>query len=193
MSRLDPFHLPLTATLLVGMMSCASVPPQVAKTHQKEQEIIESLRAAHLAMVDAYIDKKLEDFERFFFNEYGPVYFENWTAAFEQVNGRPYDSGRDLPQLYSDLVAEYQAESALIDQMRVQLREAIATEYRNALDAHQAVGGWLDAMEKLNSAQRQSIDTLLGSIQPGLSLDLIDDAVVNAKQSLQERLETLTN
>jgi hypothetical protein len=41
---------------LFSLYSCVSVPPQVAKTHQKELEIIKSLRASHMAMVDSFVN-----------------------------------------------------------------------------------------------------------------------------------------
>lgn len=169
--------------------SCASVPPQVAKTHQKELEIIESLQSSHLAMVDAYVDQKLQNFEHFFFFEYGPVYFNHWIKVFKDLHNRDYDPSRDFPNLYNDLVAEYQAESAPIEEIRVELREAIATEYRNAKDAHKAVGRWIDSMEKLNASQRQAFDSLLAGIKPGLSLDAIEQAVEAAKEMVKKRIE----
>ena len=46
---------------LLALSACASVPPQIAITHRKEQKIIASPQAAHLAMTDAYIDRKIAD------------------------------------------------------------------------------------------------------------------------------------
>lgn len=172
--------------VLAAACGCVSVPPQVAKTHQKELEILQSLEKTHLAMVDSFIDQKLHEFEHFFFHKYGPVFFNNWVAAFQKLNGRAYDQAKDFPTLYSDLVAEYQTESAPIETVRVQLREAISAEYRNAVLAHKAVGGWLDSLEKLNAAQRQTMDDLLGAIQPGLSLDSIDKAIETAKKHVEQ-------
>lgn len=176
------------AICMVLFTSCASVPPQIAKTHQKELEIIQSLRSTHIAMVDAYVDQKLENFEHFFFHKYGPVFLNHWMGGFETLYNRDYDSSKDFPTLYNDLVAEYQAESAPITELRVTLRDAIATEYSNAIDAHKAVGGWIDSLEKLNVAQRQMIDSILQGVKPGLSLDMVDKAVETAKKKVEARI-----
>lgn len=181
----------LPVASMLAAIACASVPPQVAKTHQRELEILQSLERAHLAMVDSYVDQKLQNFERFFFTEYGPTFLAHWLASFRQLNGRDYDPSRDFPTLYNDLVAQYQTESAPIEHIRVQLREAIAAEYRNAVAAHKAVGGWLDSLEKLNAAQRQAIDDLLGAIQPGLSLDAIDRAIETARRNVEAKITDL--
>lgn len=173
------------------LFGCASVPPQVAKTYQRELEIIESLRSAHLEMVDSFIDQKLENFERFFFNTYGPVFLNNWIAGFKTLNSRDYDQSRDFPVLYNDLVAEYQTESAPIEKIRTELREAIKREYRNAVEAHKAVGRWIDSLEKLNKAQRKSLDSLLEAIKPGLSLASIDQAIETAKKNVERKITEL--
>jgi hypothetical protein len=183
--------LVITTVFAVSSMGCASVPAQIAQTHRKELEIIQSLRSTHLAMVDAYVDQKLRNFEQFFFNQYGPAFLKHWIAVFKSLNDRDYDSTKDFPILYNDLVAEYQAESAPIEKMRVDLREAIATEYRNAIAAHHAVEGCIDSLEKLNASQRQAIDSLLAAIKPGLSLDSIDQAVETAKDNVKARIDEL--
>ncbi len=177
--------LVLGALVLPG---CASVPPQVAQTHQKEEEILLSLRSSHLAMVDAYVEQKLANFEHFFFNEYGPPYVEHWKASFRTLNNRDYDEQRDFSQLYSDLVAEYQAEATPIEAIRADLKSAIAGEYANALMAHQAVGRWLVSFEKLNASERAAFDSLLAAIKPGMSLNAVDTAVAAATASVEERL-----
>ena len=181
----------LTLVLTVLLSGCASVPPQVARTHQKELEIIESLQSSHLAMVDAYLDQKLQNFEDFFFNKYGPVYLNHWIESFKTINNRDYDLSKDFPVLYNDLVAEYQAESEPIEMIRYDLKAAITTEYRNAIEAHKAVGRWLDNLEKLNDSQRKAIDSLLVAIRPGLSLNAIDQAVKTAKENVEKRIEEL--
>lgn len=178
---------------LGSLYGCASVPPQVAKTHDKELEIIESLRTSHMAMVDSYVDQKLQNFENFFFHEYGPVYLNNWKESFKTLKNRDYDPTRDFPILYNDLVAEYQAESEPIEKIRSELKEAIATEYRNAIAAHKAVARWLDNLEKLNEAQRNTIDSLLSSIKPGLSLALIDKAIETVKENVRKKINELSN
>ena len=179
----------LLITLLLA--ACASVPPQVGQLHEKEREILESLRDAHLAMVDSFIDQKKQNFEHFLFNRYGPVYVENWKEAFQEVNGRPYDPESDFPQLYNDLVAVYQAESAPIEEMRTRLREAISDEYRNAILANQEIGRWMESLENLNASQKNSLNELLGQIDPDLSLVAIDEAVRNAEESVKQRVSDL--
>ena len=189
-----PFIVTIVAVSLIYLFSlygCASVPPQVAKTHQKELEIIESLRKSHTAMVDSYVDQKLQDFEHFFFYEYGPVYLKYWKESFRTLQNRDYDPARDFPLLYNDLVAEYQAESAPIEKIRSELKEAIEAEYRNAIAAHKAVDRWLDSLKKLNEAQRKATDSLLSSIKPGLSLDSVDRAIETAKVNIKKRIDEL--
>ena len=88
----------IVTVLAMTLLGCVSVPPQVAKTHQKELEIIESLQPAHLAMVDSYIDQKLENFEHFFFYTYGPVFLSHWINTFKTLNNRDYDENRDFPK-----------------------------------------------------------------------------------------------
>ena len=176
---------------LFGLYSCVSVPPEVTKTHQKELEIIESLRTSHMAMVDSYVNEKLLNFEQFFFKEYGPAYLKNWQEAFNTLYNRKYDPNKDFPLLYNDLVVEYQELTAPIEQIREELKTAIATEYSNAFAAHQAVGHWLDSLEKLNKAQRSAINNLLAGIKPGLSLDSIDKAIEEAKAKVQDKIDEL--
>lgn len=179
--------------ILVMLSGCASVPPQVAKTHQKELEIIESLQSTYMAMVDAYVDQKLQNFEQFFFYEYGPVFLSHWKESFKILTNRDYDPSRDFPKLYNDLVAEYQAESEPIEKIRFELKKAIDTEFRNAIEAHKTVGRWLDSYKKLNDAQRAAFDSLLTSMKPGLSLDSIDSAIETAKNNVENRLNELLN
>lgn len=176
------------AMLVVSVLSCTSVPPEVTKLHLKEQEIIESLRKSHLAIVDAYMDKRIEKFERFFFDKYGPVYYKNWKEEFQKEKGRTYDPARNFSLLYEDLVAEYQAEFTSIDQMRARLRHAVTAEYGNALDAHLSIGKWLDTLEKLNTAQRQAVNMLLGFIHPELSLDKFDNAVEETVNNIRSKM-----
>ena len=95
-SGMRRFRWPSIAIILLLLYSCASVPPQVAKLHQKEYEIIASLKQSHIAMVDAYVDQKIVAFESFFFKEYGPRYLKNWQQSFKAVYGRDYDERRDF-------------------------------------------------------------------------------------------------
>lgn len=175
------------------LYGCASVPPQISQTHQKEREIIISLQQSHMNMVDAYVDQKILVFDSFFFDEYGPEYLKNWRESFKEDYGRDYDENFDFSLLYSDLVAEYQDEVAPIENIRAALKEAISREYRHALAAHDATSGWINSMEKLNAAQRESIDRLLGSIEPGLSLDTVDEAVNKAIKNIKIKIPESDN
>jgi len=176
------------ASFLTLFFSCATVPPEVIKTQQKEFEIIENLQSSHLAMVDAFVDQKILVFENFFFNEYGPVYRTNWIGAFKEYNDRDYDSERDFPKLYNDLVAEYQEELAPIEKIRFNLKTAIALEYKNAIDAHKTVERWLDNLKKLNDSQRKSVNSFLGSVKPGLSMNTLDDTIKNTIESVKSKM-----
>jgi len=187
------FKIAMLTLLMYSVMlfGCASVPPQVVKTHQKELEIIESLQSSHVAMVDAYVDQKLQNFENFFFKEYGPVYFSHWIESFKTLKNRDYDPSQDFPLLFEDLVAEYQAESKPIEKIRFDLKVAIQAEYSNAIDAHNTVGRWLENLKELNESQRKAIDSLLAAIKPGLSLDSIDQTITTAQENVEKRIEEL--
>jgi hypothetical protein len=185
-----PRHL-LSLALTLGLAGCASVPPQIATTHQKQREILESLRESHLAMVDAYVDQKLLMFEGFFFDEYGTVYLKHWRANFKTLYGREYDEPRDFKALYNDLVAEYDDQSAPLQKIRMDLHAAIQAEYGNALTAHQAVGDWIGSMEALNTSQRQALDRFIQAVKPGLSLDAVDRAVATTVDMLRTKMSGL--
>lgn len=175
-------------TIGLFMLGCASVPPQVAQTHQKELEIIQELQKTHLAMVDAYVDQKLAEFETFYFQEYGPAYYKNWMESFKETNGREYDQAKDFPRFYEDLTAEYLEVVEPLNQMRSNLKAAIETEYGNALAAHEAVGNWLESLKTLTDAQRAAVDSILSAAKPGLSLNAIDEGFNTAKEAAKERL-----
>ena len=185
----------LVAAFLISLFSlygCVSVPPQVAKVHQKELDIIQNLRQSHIGLVDSYVDEKLLNFEEFFFNDYGPAYLKNWQKAFKTTYNRNYDPNKDFPLLYNDLVAEYQELTSPIEKIRYDLKAAINTEYSNAIDTHRAVSRWLDSLEKLNKAQQGAIDDLLAGIKPGLSLDSIDKAIEEAKAKVEKKIDELS-
>ena len=185
----------LSLTLWLGLLgiplACTSVPAQVAQLHLKEREILVSLQASHEAMVDSFIDGRIGAFEAMFFGEYGPEFLTAWKRNFKDVYGRDFVEDRDFPLLYNDLVAEYTVQLEPIEAMRTQLRNAIAAEYRSALAAHDTVGTWLDNLEKLSSAQKQSLDGVLGSIKPGLTTETIDQSVTDAITNTQSKLAEL--
>jgi hypothetical protein len=182
----------MSLVLSVLIFGCASVPPQIAQTHQKELEIIQSLEKSHKAMVDAYVDQKIMNFESFYFDTYGQAYLKNWKRIFKEVKGRDYNENQDFKILYNDLVAEYLEDVAPIEDVRQELHNAIAREYRHAIEAHRAVGRWINSLERLNETNKEAINNLLGSIKPGLSLDLIDEALKNAKRKVEEKIAELS-
>jgi len=170
---------------------CASVPAQIAKTHQKELEIINSLQQSHLAMVDAYVDRKILNFKSFFFKTYGPAYLKHWRNNFKAVYNRVYEESRDFHVFYDDLVAQYQGEVAPIEDTRNELREAILRQYRHAIEAHQVVGGWMNTLKGPNLANIEAIDRLLGAINKELSLDSVEKAVNDAIAKTEAKIPKL--
>lgn len=179
--------------VLVGLMfaGCASVPPQVAQTHQKELEIIQELQKTHLAMVDVYVDQKQAEFETFYFQEYGPAYYKNWLESFAQKNGRNYEPAKDFPLLYNDLTAEYLDTIKPIEQIRSDLKDSVNTEYSNAFAAHEAVGKWLENLKKLTEAQSTAADSILSGVRPGLSLDKVDVAIKTARNTALQNIKSV--
>ena len=162
----------LGTVVSVSLTSCVSIPPQVANLHLKEQEIINNLRGSHLELADAYMEKKLEEEENSFFYKRGPMYRKEWLKNFKKQKGRPYDPEKDFGLFYNDLVGHYQKFVAIPNAAeRTKLQHKIAAEYRNVLDAHQALREWLDALKKLSDAQRQAANEILNSTRPGLSLN----------------------
>lgn len=183
----------LGTLLFISLVGCASAPPQVAQLHQKEKEIIQSLQKSHLALLDRLIRKRIDEFERFYFKEYRPTYKANWKKAFQEKNGRPYDDQKDSLTLDKDMVAEYLEKFAPLEKMRADLRTAITTEYRNALNAHKEIGGWLSSIEKLNVIKRLAIDKLMEVIKPGLTIkeieETINQAIDAAKKNIKNQLK----
>ena len=165
------------AVAMVVLSGCTSVPPQVVQVQLQEKAIIESLRTSHLALVDVYMAKKFEEFENFFFTKYGPHYHDEWMKAFRKKEGRQYEFKQDFPFLYNDLVAEYQEKSKQVSLLHSELRQSIVMEYRNALDAHITVSRWLEALKNLNETQRNVTDSVLKSIRPELSLEVIENKI----------------
>jgi methionine aminopeptidase len=167
---------------------CASVPPEVAQVHLKEGEIIEALAVSHSAMIDAYVEQRVSVFEKFYFDEYGPAFLTNWQARFKEQTGRAYDPNRDFSLFYNDLVAEYLEAIQPIDALRRELHARTTGEYETALEIHSSVGDWIESIEKLNSAQRQSIDRLLNAVKPGTTLSDIETAVQKQIDAFREKL-----
>src|ERR1041385_2685206 len=92
--------LPFAVMLLVA--GCVSAPHEVVTLHEKQGAMMQELKRTHLAMIDAYVDEKLQTFERFYFEKYGPVYRKNWEADFNAKMGRDYDAGKDFALFYND-------------------------------------------------------------------------------------------
>ena len=172
------------------LAGCVSVPPQVAQLHQREQEIVQELQKSHLALVNAYIDHKLAEFETFYFQQYGPAYRENWMEGFKDAHGRDYDPEQDFALFYEDLTAEYLEVVEPLNQMRSDLKAAIETEYGNALAAHESVGVWLDSLKTLTDVQRTAVDSLLSAAKPGLSLESFDHGFRAAEEKLKQQMDS---
>lgn len=182
----------LTSLILLWAVGCVSVPPQIAVLHEKELGIIKELQKTHLAMVDAYVNQKISDFEQFYFKVYGPSYRTTWEANFKSVRGRDYDPDKDFPIFYEDLVAEYIEVIEPMESQRSELHDAIGGKYRLAISAHESIGTWINSVEALNNAQREAVDSLLGGIKPGLSLDSLEEAFGRAKDVATAKLGKLT-
>ncbi len=168
---------------------CISTPHEVVLLHEKEADLLRELRRTHLAMVDSYIDQKVESFEQFYFNTYGLAFRKNWEKHFQQKTGRAYDSDKDFPQIYNDLVAEYQNEIQPLNQMRLDLRREIDAAHQQITESHEAVAAWLKSAEKLKRAQRDALNTMLKSINPTLSLDKVDAKVAEMKNALAAKIQ----
>ncbi|MFT6899091.1 MAG: hypothetical protein ACJA13_003523 [Paraglaciecola sp.] len=173
--------------LFILLSGCASVPPEVAQAHQKELEIIETLKASHLAMVDAYIDQKLIVFEEFFFDTYGIAYLTNWKSDFKNDRGRAYEEKKDFSILYADLVVEYQEAIQPITTMRHDLKQSITAEFTNAIQTHKAINAWIKSINSLKGANTAVLDKILEGIKPGLSLDAIDAEIAKSKKVITEK------
>lgn len=172
------------AVLLAVLSGCVSAPPAVVKLHMKEAELIGDLRAAHLALVDAYIAEKLANFETFYFNEYGPRFRVNWEAAFRQSRGRPYDPEQDFPLFYNDLVAEYQDLVRPINEIRHALRASIDDAYGQVEEAHAVIGDWIESVHRLSSSQRRTANEVLAAADPSLSVESIESAFAELRKRL---------
>jgi len=167
---------------------CISTPHEVVLLHEKEAEVLQELRRTHLAMIDSYIDQKMEAFDQFYFNQYGPAFRKNWEKSFQQKSGRAYDADKDFPQMYNDLVAEYQNEVQPLNQMRLDLRNEIEAAHDQVGESHEAVAAWLKSAERLNTAQRGVLNTMLKNINPSLSLDKVDAKVAELKSSVAAKI-----
>ncbi|MBC8003601.1 MAG: hypothetical protein H7X97_13530 [Opitutaceae bacterium] len=168
---------------------CVSAPPQVVLLHDKEGEMLKDLRRTHLAMVDAYVDKKIEVFDDFYFKEYVVKYRQNWETAFAAKMGRPYDPNRDFSSFSNDLVASYLTNVEPLNKLRADLREQITAVHDQIAQAHQTVGAWIHSVEKLTASQRGTADKLLGSINPTLSLEKIETRVDEVTTNLINKLK----
>ena len=105
------------------------------RTVLSHRQVVDEFTTLLDPLVDAYIDQKLQNFENFFFKEYGPVYFSHWIESFKTLKGRNYDPSVDFPLLYNDLVAEYQAETKPIEQERRQIRSTIASNIEGIMSS----------------------------------------------------------
>jgi len=196
-SLFRPRRQALPALLLIVLAvfpgGCVHAPPEVTLAHQRELDVIVALQASHLAMIDAFVAERRQQFEMFFFQEYAAAYFEHWKTQFQTLNGRAYDEPRDFPMFSNDLVAEYQELGAPLDTVRLALHQAILAEYNNAIQLHQGVGDWIQSVRQMSEAQRASMNRLLSTVKPGLSVESIAQAAQRSLACVKARLEDLTH
>jgi hypothetical protein len=139
-------------------------------------------------MVDAYLDKKIEAFDDFYFNQYGPKFRQNWETAFQAKTGRPYSAEKDFPVMYNDLVAAYQNQIEPLTRLRMELRDEIAAAHDQVAQAHQTVGAWIHSVEKLKASQRDAASQILAGVSPALSLEQIETRIDAATTGLINQL-----
>jgi len=178
----------IISVIVSCIYGCVSAPPEIAIAHSKELEIIHELQRTHGALIDAYVDKRIKEFDQFFFTEYGKAYLANWKEAFPQVYNREYEETRDFQILYNDLVAEYIEAIAPIEEIRKKLHWAVAQEYRNVYAIHQSVGNWIYSVENLTTSEKNVLDSVLALIDPSLSFEEVDKALMDATSLLKEKL-----
>jgi hypothetical protein len=187
----SPRSLVYAALLLLSTLlaqGCASVPEEVVTLHQREGEIIASMRQTHLALIDQYVSKRTEAFEAFYFHSYGSDYLKNWKAAFKQVEGRDYEELRDFPRLYNDLVAEYLNRVEPLTAIKRDLRRAVNAEYDNVDRAHTAVGEWIKSVARLESAKRVNANEVLKAAGSELTVEGIEKKIKDGVDKLQAEL-----
>jgi len=175
--------------LAIVIAGCVSVPPEVVLLHDKEAEILKDLRRTHLAMVDAYMDKKVEAFDAFYFKEYAVKFRQNWERAFAERMGRPYNPDKDFSTFSNDLVASYLTNVEPLTKLRADLRDQIAAAHDQVAQAHESVAAWIRSLEKLTTSQRNAANKLLGAISPALSLEKIESRIDEATTTLINKLQ----
>ncbi len=185
----------LAMPVFLLLNGCVSVPPEVAQAHQKELEIIESLKSSHFHLVDAYIDSKVIAFDKFYFEEYGPVYLRKWKKEFMDAKKRDYVEQKDFALFYSDLVAEYEDVSSGFGNIRHELKQSIKAEYANAIEIHNATNNWIKSVQSLQAANKAVINQILGGIKSGLTLDAVfsdgDDKINSMAEEVKNRKEDI--
>lgn len=184
----------LLGVCTVGLLAtgCLKAPVQIGELHAMGGQSLQSLQASHIAMIDAFVDERVQRFDTFFFEQYGPAYFVHWKKRFPEVHGRPYDEARDFSVLYSDLVAEYEELTLPFDTLRVVLKAAVAAEYSNALAAHTAVHDWISSAQKLNDSQKAMANRVLAFARRDLTIETIDATVTREVEALKSKLAGLT-
>ncbi len=181
-------YTPILFLILSTIIGCASIPPEIAQAHQKELDIIQSLQKSHLAMVDSFINERLDFFDEFYFNRYGPALMKNWKEEFKNQNGRDYNPEKDFSIFYSDLVIEYEESIEPIEKLRTDLNYSINTEYNNVILIHKTNDRWLKSIYSLQTQNKAVINNILNSISPGLSVDKIDEEINKAISLLNKKI-----
>lgn len=176
--------LSFAAVVSAAAGGCISTPPEVIKLHAKESTLIGELERSHLALLDAYVEEKLANFETFYFQTYGPRFRERWTEAFMLEHGRSYDEARDFPLLYNDLVAEYQERVEPIERLHRELGASVRAAYADVAVAHGVTADWIESVQRLSGSQRRTADTVLSAAGPSLSVGAIEDQIEEIRRRL---------
>jgi hypothetical protein len=182
------YKILLALSVIILGVGCVSVPVEVSQLHEKELGIIKSLETSHKAIVDAYIDSRISEFETFYFNQFGPQYLENYKEAWEAKNGKKYDYEQNFSSFYPSSVAVYQEKIQPLYSLRSKLLASIDNEYSNLIISHQSIDTWLKSINDLNDADKNSINKILGSISSGLSIENIKNDVDNAIIGIKAKL-----
>lgn len=187
----------LRRTMLVGALllsaGCSiNAPPEVLILHTREQELINRIRMSHLALVDTYYEARVELFDQFYIEKYLPAYFEDWKESYAAETGHEYDAAdpQQNQLWHNDLLAEYEDLVAALTAARDTLRSHLRLAYAQARVMRAHVGDWIKSVQELNEAQRDAVNRLLQTIDQGMTLDSIDNALRNLQEEAEKRISS---
>ena len=187
----------LRRTMLVGGLllsaGCSTnAPPEVLFLHTREQELTDRIRISHLALVDRYYEARVELFDQFYIEEYLPSYFENWKESYAAETGNKYDAAdpQQNQLWHNDLLAEYEELAAPLTAARDMLRSHLGLAYAQAREMRAHIGDWIKSVQELNEAQRDAVNRLLQTIDQGMTLDSIDNALRNVQEEAEKRISS---